>query len=363
MSMMLRYGYDGWEIDAGAARGLDAGTATAPVRVAVAGRKPVAEARLTRVLSDRSLVEPIGWKPDLTSTYPMVLSSVPLLPVTVAVAADATVTARIAETLATNGPEAAPSRHLRLVEGASDYVVRVAERGLELTDRRGTVVLDALDDRDHLGAYRAVAALEHIARWHQVKHLVNPVSELREAIAVDVLDAESREVVDPTRLRYRPGKDRWIAPSVFIRLRNRTDTRLYAALLDLTDRFRIRADLFPGHAIEPGQVAAAVDGRTVQFTLPAGQLPEPGATVRDWLLLVVAEREFGPRQFELPRIDNPVPPAGRAPRTFPGILDRIGRSAVHRDADAAELAAAYEWATVLVPLATSVPAPDAATSG
>jgi hypothetical protein len=79
-----------------------------------------------------------------------------------------------------------------------------------------------------------------------------------------------------------------------------------------------------------------------------------GASVRDWFKLIVAEEEFSSRPFELGRLDARVPATERGPAGLGGILDRLGRIAVHRDAGSAEPFAAYEWTTAMVRIRTAV---------
>lgn len=66
----------GWEIDAGSCHGLAAPAEDGETRVAVAERGPLREARVVEVRPDRSSVVPIGWQPDLSRQYPVIVSAV-----------------------------------------------------------------------------------------------------------------------------------------------------------------------------------------------------------------------------------------------------------------------------------------------
>jgi hypothetical protein len=90
------------------------------------------------------------------------------------------------------------------------------------------------------------------------------------------------------------------------------------------------------------------------MSLPAGADAVPGAAVRDWLKLIVAEEEFSSRPFELGRLDARAPATERGPGGLGGILDRLGRIAVHRDAGSAGPAVAYDWTTTMVRVRTAV---------
>jgi hypothetical protein len=208
-----------------------------------------------------------------------------------------------------------------------------------------------------------VATLEHIARWREVKALSNPRSALARAVRIEVVRALPGEQTAPLdRPALQPDDDGLLRlsylgrrpPTVFVRLRNTSDRPLYCVLLDLTDRYRIHAGLFPGAFIAPGHAGAALAGRPVQLSLPAGAEAVRGESVRDWFKLIVAEQEFSSRPFELARLDARVPATERAPAGLGGILDRLGRLAVHRDAGSAEPDAVYDWTTAMLRVRTGV---------
>ncbi|MDW5328041.1 hypothetical protein [Plantactinospora sp. KLBMP9567] len=159
------------------------------------------------------------------------------------------------------------------------------------------------------------------------------------------------------RLRYRYVDGRWWPPTAFVRIHNGTDRRLYCALLDLTEGYRIHPDLFPGSFVAPGGTAAALDGRPIRFSLPAGRPTAPGEHTRDWLKLLVAEEAFAARPFQMPPLHGPWPADSRAPTALLGALDRLGREVVHRDA-VPDTPAAYDWTASTLPVLTEVPAAE-----
>lgn len=109
-----------WEIDAGACHGMMAGTPEDPPLVAVHRTDPPLEARIVKVLADRSLVEPVGWTPVPGSVYPVVLTSVPLPVGTVALGGapedDARTTALVEAALRVAAPGGRPSPYVRSVD-------------------------------------------------------------------------------------------------------------------------------------------------------------------------------------------------------------------------------------------------------
>jgi len=368
-TISMRYGRQGWEIDAGSCHGIPAGTPDDQTRVAIAERAPVREARITRVEVRRSLVEPIGWTADPHEVHPVVVSAVSMPRTTVAVAADIdpSVTARLREVVQHSGLGGGPSPHVRLVGGADSELVvcSAAPRRLTITDRDRTRLRDGLAADDD---GRVVAELEHIARWRQVKNLHNPVSRLHDAMSVEIVEPLPGEWTAPRdRPAVRPGDDgafrlayhreggKWTAPSRFIRLRNNTKTSLYCIVLDLTDRFRIHAELFRGAQIAAGAVAPVAQGRLVEFSLPLGRRAEPGAQVRDWLMVIAAEDEIVASPFELPPIgEATLGTTTRGPLGLQGIVEQLGWRAVTRDLRPTAPATAGDWWTMIVPVITAV---------
>jgi Caspase domain len=370
--MRMRYAAEGWEIDAGAVHGLPSDLG---VRVGMRGDPPLREAAVTRVLAERSLVDPVGaWMPDREEQYPVVVTEVPLPVTTVALDGDPAGAARLRAAILAAGPDGDPSPHLRPVApddtaGIPDLRATISAAGsLVITDRHGDRLGDEIPDVHGDGSWPAVTTLEHIARWHLLMNLENPAPTLLSPVRIEVVVPEPGETVAPKtgpvreldpdgvhRLFYRRGERGWVPPEIFIRLHNTGDQMLYCALLDLTPRFGVHATLFPGDFIAPGERGCALDGRRIQAFLPAGMAPEPGVAVRDRLKLFVAEEQFSVRPFLMPALGRPVP-RGRGGLGARGLLERLGGAAVHRDlGDANDLAGAYDWTTTSLTLVTEVP--------
>ncbi|WP_422733410.1 caspase family protein [Micromonospora sp. WMMD558] len=365
-----------WEIDVGSCHGLSVGFDD-DVRVAVPGSE-LREARVVQVHPERSVVRPIGWEPDDDRQYPVVLSRVSTPTVTVGVDGGHRPTAeRVLAALASAGPGGGPSPHVRPVDGddggrTSELLVdahepdRVRIRGAD-----GALLCGDLTDVGRDGGRRVAAALEHLARTHAVKALVNPVSSLAGAVSMELVEARPSELTVPAHrpplrpggdgavhVRYRWEQGRWVPPTIFVRLRNDSDRRLFYVLLDITERHRVHAGLFPGAHVAPGCVGAALYGRPVELRLPADSRVEAGATTRDWFILLAAEEEFSSSPFELPAVEYAWPGRTRAPLAVTGLLGRLGLAAVHRDAGAVE-GSACDWITLAVPVVTEVPADHA----
>ncbi|WP_326561240.1 caspase family protein [Micromonospora sp. NBC_01796] len=374
--MTMRWVRGNWEVDAGACHGLPTVDPDRSLRLAVHGTDPAREAGVTQVLTERSLVIPIGWQPDPARQYPIVVSSVPLPQTTVAVGGvpdDPATVDRLLSALDTAGPAGGPSAYLRAVDPLTPGLepqlrVRVPGPGrIRILGDDGVPITGDIDDSDGDPVERAVQALEHIARWRQLRSLTNPLSGLAGAVSMELVPTRPGDVVVPmhrpglpaapdgaVRLRYRLVQGRWSAPTVFVRIHNASDRPLYCTLLDLTDRFRVHSDLFSVQVIAAGGTAAALRGAPVGFTLPDNRKPVPGATARDWLKLLVAEEQFSAVPFAMPRLHDPWPATSRAPMALLGVIDRLGHRVVRRDAGPGA-AAAHDWAVTTLPVVTEVP--------
>lgn len=363
-AVTMRRGRDGWELNAGSCHGIGAGTPDDPTRVAVAERTPVCEAWVTRVEPLRSLVEPIDWRPDPDEILPVVLSSVPMPRTTVAVSP--LLAAEFGRAAGQSGPGGGSSPYLRLVEnGEAELLVGDAPGGrLTITDRDHRPLREGLP----ADARRVVAELEHIVRWRQVKRLHNPMSQLAGAVSVELVEpgadeaylSREREAVPPDddgafHLTYHRDQDGWRAPERFLRLRNHGTQPLFCVMLDLTDRFAIHAGLFPGAEVSAGAVAPVAHGGRVVFSLPAGRPVVPGASVRDWLMVIVAKGEFAAEPFELSPVGELGRNQTRRPVGIHGVTDQLGRRATRRDIQPVAPATASDWWTFVVPVITTVP--------
>jgi len=350
-NIAMRFGRDGWELNAGSCHAIEPGTAGDETRFAVAGQEPVHEVRVTAVEVRRTLVTPIGWAPDPQRVYPVVLSHVatPATAVGISPAVDPEVAERIRTTLGRGNPQ------VRIVEVADAELIIDAPLGMsgrpgvvQLTDRNGAPIwqLDVVYD-----AHRALADLAHIGRWRQIKSTTNPVSQLIEAVSIDIVEPLPGETIAPRdrvaalpdpdgtfRLSYELQNGRWMPPRRFIRLRNTTRRPLYCALLDLTERFKIDATLFRGARIGECAVVAVGEGAPIDFYLPNDVPIEPGTSYRDWLMLIVSTEEIDGRPYEMPAL---------------GPVTRDTAVGHKRDVEVA--AFANDWWTTVVPIITEVP--------
>ncbi|MGW4230618.1 caspase family protein [Streptomyces sp. NPDC004980] len=375
---LLRHGAEGWEVDCGAGHGLPEGER--PLSFPATEFTVVGEEEADRnvavrtVLPDRSLVEPLDWAPAPDRVYPVALGALSLTAATFALlpaaGAEAGPVEAIAEALATAGPNGGPSPLLRRVSDtrqAGDLHFRVEVRGgaAHVLRRDGSPFVAPLRLAVPQDARRIADCLTHLTRWHRLRDLPPRPSPLDGLVRVEIAPwgawdgtpltpDGSGEIV----CAYGPGTDGPRPPLLSVRLHNRSaDRPLWCVLLDLTDGYASNSALFPGHFIAPGRTGHALDGQPVPFSLPRDRPPVPGAQARDWLKLVVAERELSTVPFHLPEW-HPAPSGARAgsapddgvlrfspPRQWTSTRD-LGRPAER----------AYgRWTTRTIPLRTVVP--------
>ncbi|WP_372348846.1 caspase family protein [Streptomyces sp. KL116D] len=385
---LLRNGPRGWEVDCGTGHGLPEGTGARGTEFTVleadegaadaADPAAVRAVRTREALADRSLVEPVEWAPRAAAVYPVALSALALSPATFDVTAPtedelAGAQALLTQSLATAGPGGGPAPLLRAVGSgaqAAELHFRVDVRGgsARVLRRDGTPFVAPLPFAGPTDADRVVDCLSHLTRWYRLRDLTPRPSLLDNLVQVEIVPwgASSGERLLPDGngelvCAYEQGRGGdFREPLVSVRLHNRSPHRaLWCVLLDLTEGYGSHATLFPGHFIAPGHTGYALDGDPVELSLPRHRPVTPGAEVRDWLKLIVAEGEMNTLPFELPAW-NPATtdrdPSGAGDpgllRFAPPVPAGIGRDAGRVSAGRAP----GRWTSRTLALRTVVPA-------
>ncbi|MFB6701839.1 caspase family protein [Streptomyces rubiginosohelvolus] len=382
---LLRHGRDGWEVDHGSLHGLSAWADGRPADQdaasfvvtsgGVAAEGPDSGTRVVRVREvrpDRTLVTPADWAPDPARVYPVALATLALPPARLLVDAphDPGAEEWLLSALATAGPGGGPTPLLRVGPGPDhrhpEPLIRfhVVVRGgrAQVTHRDGGVVVPGLPLADRADAYAVVDSLIHLTRWYQLHGLRNPRSPLEGRVQVEVCGLDGTPVgAGPAPygtaeqvFRYGGGPGDWHEPLVQIRIHNRSRLPLWCVLLDLTDSHGASLGLYEPDFIGAGRTGYALRGDPVRLSLPPGRMVRPGAYVRDWLKLIVAENEFNTVPFQL----EPLIPGAARNRLDPaadGVLRLAAPARTHRDAGPARPPWAGEWSTRTVALRTVVP--------
>ncbi|GAA2479127.1 caspase family protein [Terrabacter carboxydivorans] len=361
---------DGWSIDVGAVHGVPEPIGEDTTELAVyplsgeTSGSPLATAIVTRVLTDRSLVD-LTPALDAAYVYRAVVTSIPLAPLRVGVLGDAAgaaalreAAARADETLVelvalTDGTDGA---HGDASHPDADLLVRATPDGFVITRPgviRPLVPVVAGAGREE----RTVLALERVARWLRLSALSNPATRLGpDSVRVEV-DAGSGVVgVGGTLTIAYAGSE---APRFSVRLANTTSTPLWAALLDLTETYGIFTDAFPAGsvALGPGEsTAVELLGQVADPAWQAGTL-----SLRDQLMVVTSTVEFDPRSLEQEELDVSAPPAAttrsaEVPSTPRSGLDRVlDGTRTRRLGPRAAAAAGADWRTDSVFVVTTRP--------
>ncbi|MFF9123953.1 caspase domain-containing protein [Streptomyces sp. NPDC014889] len=386
---VLRHGAHGWEVDCGTTHGLPDKDGAQGTEFAVVGAQdtgPAPALRARAVHPARTLVDPLGWVPDTERVYPVALSALASAPATVSVEGPGRAGAedRLRAAVASYGPGGGRAPLVRVVDGLEDsadlHVRLVVEGGTaRVLGRDGTAFVRPLPFGADGDARGVVDCLTHLARWHRLRDLTSRPSELDNLVQVEIVpwDAPDGRALVPDGSgeivrAYGPEdtagpREPWVS----IRLHNRSPRRsLWCVLLDLTDSYAADPVLFPGHFIGPGRTGYALDGDPVQLSLPPDRPAVPGAHVRDWLKLIVAEGELNTAPFQLPAWD-PARTGSRTGDARPGVRDDDGvlrfaapeRAAGSREAGRVTRGAPGRWATRTIALRTVVPDSGRAATG
>lgn len=341
---LLREGPDGWEVNCGRVHGLTGGPGT---EFTAAGGGLV---RAEAVRADRALVVPDGWTPHPGSVHAVSLSALALPPAAVVLdgAGGLLPASPMLREVAAGSPE----------EASAGLLLRVEVRGARarVLRRDGSPYVPPLPLATDADAARLGDCLTRLVHWHRIRDLGSGLSPLSGHVKVEVLPWEDREG-EPLRpdgngeivLAYEGTREPWVT----VRLRNTGPRPLWCVLVNLDDRFGADTMLFPGEFIGPEMTGHALDGEPVQMSLPASRPVRPGASVRDWLTLVVAETELNTVPLHLSRWE-PEAVHTRSPRRAPadGLL-RLAHT--DRDMRPAHSHASGRWAASTLALRTVVP--------
>ncbi len=310
---------EGWTVDSGAVHGLPepirVGDRTDTTELAIyplsakGPREPLATALVSRVLPDRSVVT-VTPEIDPSSIYRAVVTSIPLKPLSVAVAGDAAGTAALraaadnadstlihlieaSDEAAPAGPTEGPMEGLVNAPATPDLQVEATPGGFVITRPglvRPLVPVVAGEGREE----RTIDALEHVARWLRLSNLTNPTSQLgTQAVRSAVVTAEGNtEEGGTVEIAYAGEKP----PKFTVTLENTTTVPLWAALLDLTDSYGIYTDAFAAGrvALGPGERTSLELGGEV----PDALWKEGAVSVTDRLIVVTSTIEFDPRSLQ-----------------------------------------------------------------
>jgi len=372
-----------WSINGGATSGIPAPSASDSARLALYRfdaaaadlsdpSKAVAMAHVDDVLpaSSRLVIDKVDAL-DPKVTYKAIIVSLPTPAICIRLEGDAAACAMIRAALKAASPAGTPSLFIREASTSDMPEFRLVARDSQFVIARPgeeRPLVAQIDGLNEDGAKRAVARLEHMARWTQTARLSNPASsigpgDVKLTVLVDGKEVSGREI----RLEYHFVDGKQIAPAFQVNMTNKSTRRLYCGLLDLTQRFRVFAGLIKSGCVklEPGETAWANLGQPIPASVPDEIWNQGVIEYKDLLKLIVCTEEFDPRLLEQPTLDMPRTRGTSGARSIPrgGSLNRLMQKVQTRELGDGEPEAIDDWQatevsfTTVRPLATtSVPA-------
>ncbi|WP_341530230.1 caspase family protein [Nostoc sp. UHCC 0302] len=301
--------------------------------------RAIGEAQVLEVMPQLSKIQISGIR-DLNTEmiFKAVVTSLPLPPKGVLITGEDVGVKLARTTLLTSGPQNQQSLYLREVTTPETAEFKLLARNDEY------LITRPADDRPLVAqiqgytqatASQAIQRLEHIARWTNIYELSSPTSTRIPPDAVQILiyqDGQERQDIQ-MRLEYQQENGKWKQPNFKIKLKNTSNEPVYCALLNLTDRFAVSADLFETGGIwlrpsgQVGDEAWALGGNSIYAQVPEKLWQGQGITeVKDILKLIVSTAEFDATlltqdELDLPSRSTPTPRRGQG--TLNRLMNRI----------------------------------------
>lgn len=323
----------GWVIDGGAVHGIAPGTDEQTTELAIFPfdtpveqlsqlKKAIATAQVNQVLPQLSKITVANLQPE--TTYKAIVTNLPLPPKGVWLTGE------------TRGIELVRQA---LQQHSSLYLAEVpnpeaAEWQLIAQDNQ-YIITRPVDDRPLVtplvtysegNASQVIQRLEHLTRWTNIAELASPATSRipGDAVSISIYQSDQELTDSDLCLSYYQQNGKWLQPTFKIKLTNTSNIPLYCALLDLTDRYEVSAELLAtgGIWLEPGQEAWALDGKAIYSTVDQ-ELWKQGVTkAQDILKLIVSAAEFDATLLEQDKLDVPTR-AINAPKRVQGTLNRL----------------------------------------
>jgi len=364
-----------WSINGGATSGIPAPAGSDAVRLALYpfdapaadlfdASRAVASAHVDLVFpaSSRLVIDKMAAL-DPKVTYKSIIVSLPTPPLCVLLEGDPAASNLVREALNTASPDGKPSLFIREAPKGDTAEFRLAARdGQFVITRPGDQrpLVGQIDGLNADGARKAVARLEHMARWTQTARLRNPAGSIQPGdvtltILVDGKEVSGREV----RLEYALEEHKQVAPTFQVSMTNNSQWPLFCGLLDLTQRFRVDAGLLRAGCVRlgPGETAWGNLGKPIPATVPDEVWQQGVIEYRDLLKLIICTEEFDARLLEQPSLDMPRAQSGSGTRTIPrdGSLNRLMKKVQTRELNEGDAAVIDDWQATEVSFTTVRP--------
>jgi hypothetical protein len=312
----------GWVIDGGAVHGIPPVSGDETTRLAVFPFNSATEqlrqlsnalavAEVTEVLPQLSRLNVSqDEKLDPKQVYKAVVTSLPLPPVGVCIEGDEAGVSLARQAIQSASPGHQQSFYVREVAESERAEFRLIARDSHYLITRpldGRLLVAPIVGYTPENASKAIQSLEHIAQWTNIATLSTPAMSRigSDAVKMQVYQGNSEITKPEIRLEYKYENGEWRQPTCRVKLTNTSYESLYCALLNLTDRFAVSANLLPtgGIWLEPGQEAWALEGKPIYGSVPK-ELRERGITeCKDILKLIVCTTEFDATLLEQEKLD------------------------------------------------------------
>ncbi|VXD17531.1 Caspase domain-containing protein [Planktothrix serta PCC 8927] len=328
--------------------------------------KSVGEAKVTQVLPQLSQVNINGidnLDTDKTKTFKAVITSLPLPPLGVHFEGEETGVNLARQAIQSAGLNNQPSPYIREENELTKAQFRLLCRNNQYLIARPAddrPLVAQIDRYTPENAEKAIQRLEHIARWNAIAELPSSGNGL-----IQVGDVEMKLIFhDPNisqsgqmRLEYQQEDNQWKAPSFRLKLTNKSQKKLYCALVNLTDSFAICVPFFNTGSVllKPGEEAWALDGQELELEVP-DELWEQGITeFKDIIKLIVCTAEFDARLLTQEKLDFPRPIERDIASPHQNSLNRLMNRVQSRDIKPKSQGKYDDWFTDAITITTVRP--------
>ena len=325
----------------------------------------VAQACVTEVLPQLSQVEIVGIEALVTDmTFKAVVTMLPLPPLKIWFEGEEMGVAIVHQALSRASSEQQPSLYVCKVEQPLEAEFRVlAHNGqYKIFRSQDAQPLSApINGYTQLNALQVVQRLEHVARWISIVKLAGSItSQIRpDAVRLQIYQDNQEIEAAQILLKYQWQVDRWQAPAFQIKIINTSAQPLYCTVLDLTELYAVRVNLFEagGTWLQPGEEAWALGGRLLYAQLPQKLWNQGIMEYRDILKLIVSTAEFDARSLAQENLDTAQQRTVAVSHAQPSFLNRLMRQMQQRDvSDRSEVEERLDdWMTSQVMLTTIRP--------
>lgn len=299
----------------------------------------VAQACVTEVLPHLSQVEIVGVETLNTNvTFKAVVTMLPLPPLKVWIEGEEMGVATAHQALSKASPDRQPSLYVCEVKQPLEAEFRVLahNRQYKVFRSQDAQSLGApINGYTPSSALQVVQRLEHVARWISIVKLAGSItSQIRsDAVRLQVYQDDREIEAAQIFLKYQWQAERWQAPAFQIKITNTSDQALYCTVLNLTELYAVRVNLFEagGVWLQPGEEAWALGGRLLYAQLPQKLWDQGIIEYRDILKLIVCTAEFDARLLAQENLDMAQQRTVHVRHAQPRFLDRLMRQMQQRD--------------------------------